>query len=162
LRLTLVDVELPNGHRFEHHVVRSTAEAAAVVVHDPARGVLLLWRHRFVTDTWGWETPAGRIDAGETPEAAGARETFEETGWRPGPLRRIGSFNPMNGQADQRFWVFATNTADEVGPPSDPAEADRVEWVPIAALRAAIGAGQVPDGLSLTALLWALGPALYR
>ena len=48
---------------------------------DPARGVLALWRHRFITDTWGWEIPAGRLEAGETAEQAARRETLEETGW---------------------------------------------------------------------------------
>jgi len=54
LRLTLVDVEIPDGERFEHHVVRVPNQAAGTVVHDADRGVLLLWRHRFITDTWGW------------------------------------------------------------------------------------------------------------
>ena len=53
VRLRLVDVELPDGHRFEHHVVRLPRDAAGTVVIDPERGVLLLWRHRFVTDGWG-------------------------------------------------------------------------------------------------------------
>ena len=35
MRLALVDVELPSGPRFEHHVVRMPAEAAGVVVDDP-------------------------------------------------------------------------------------------------------------------------------
>ena len=52
--LRLVDVEVPGGARFDHHVVRRSQPAAAVVVHDPARGVLMLWRHRFITRTWGW------------------------------------------------------------------------------------------------------------
>ena len=60
IRLALADVELPSGKRFEHHVVRMPYEAAGTVVDDPDRGVLLLWRHRFTTDTWGWEIPAGR------------------------------------------------------------------------------------------------------
>lgn len=162
LRLTLADVELPDGHRYEHHVIRATAEAAAVVVHDPTRGVLLLWRHRFITDTWGWEVPAGRVDAGETPAAAAAREALEETGWRVGAVRTVGSLHPMNGQADNRFWVFAAHTATEVGPPHDAYESERVEWVPVEEVRAAIAAGQVSDGYSLTALLWTLGPALHR
>ena len=75
VRLALVDVEIPGGERFEHHVVRMPNKAAGTVVHDPDRGVLLLWRHRFITDTWGWEIPAGGIDPGETPEAGrGARD----------------------------------------------------------------------------------------
>ena len=35
MRLALVDVELPSGARFEHHVLRMPAEAAGVVVDDP-------------------------------------------------------------------------------------------------------------------------------
>ena len=53
----------PTAHRFDHHVLRTPNHAAGAVVHDPDRGVLLLWRHRFITDPWGWEIPAGRVDA---------------------------------------------------------------------------------------------------
>ncbi len=38
--------------------------AAGTVVVDAERGVLLLWRHRFITGTWGWEIPAGGVDSG--------------------------------------------------------------------------------------------------
>jgi 8-oxo-dGTP pyrophosphatase MutT (NUDIX family) len=157
IRLTLVDVELPDGQRFEHHVVRSTADAAALVVHDPSRGVLLLWRHRFVTDTWGWEVPAGRVDPGESPPEAAAREALEETGWRPAPPRHVGSYHPTNGLSDQRFHVFASDGADHVGEP-DPNEASRVAWLSPDEIRAAIARGEITDGFSLTALLWTLGP----
>src|SRR3954447_18080616 len=68
--LTLVDVELPDGRRFDHHVVRMGHPAAGVVVHDPARGLLLIWRHRFIPDAWGWEIPAGRLDPREAGAAA--------------------------------------------------------------------------------------------
>ena len=117
--LTLADVEIPDGERFEHHVVRMPNHAAGTVVHDSERGVLLLWRHRFITDTWGWEIPAGRIDPGETPEHAAARETLEETGWRPGPLRPLVRFQPTNGISDQVFNIFLADGATHVGDPVD-------------------------------------------
>ena len=98
MNLALTDVEIPGGERFEHHVVRAGADASGTVVADPDRGVLLLWRHRFITDTWGWEVPAGRVDAGETPADAAARETLEETGWRAGPLTFLCTYHPNNGQ----------------------------------------------------------------
>ena len=153
--LALVDVELPNGERFEHHVVRIPHEAAAAVVHDPDRGVLLLYRHRFAVDAWGWEVPAGRIDDGETPAQAAAREALEETGWRPGPLRPLFAYYPMNGTADQRFHVFLAEGATYEREP-DHVETDRVEWVALSTLRRLIAAGEVTDGFSLTALLWFL------
>ena len=100
IRLVLTDVEIPDGERFEHHVVRMPQQAAGAVVFDSERGLLLIWRHRFVTDTWGWEIPAGRIDDGETPIEAAARETLEETGWRPGVLAPLVRYQPHNGLSD--------------------------------------------------------------
>src|SRR5207302_83432 len=109
--LALADVELPNGERVEHHLIRIPEKAAAAVVHDPERGILMLWRHRFITDSWGWEIPAGRLEPGETPEQAAARETLEETGWAPGPLRPVGGYHPAPGLVEQTFHVFATDGA---------------------------------------------------
>jgi 8-oxo-dGTP pyrophosphatase MutT (NUDIX family) len=154
MTLALTDIEIPGGARFEHHVVRAPAAASGTVVHDPERGLLLLYRHRFTTDTWGWEVPAGRIDEGETPEQAAARETLEETGWRPGPLRHLTTYHPNNGQSDLRFHLFAADGATHVGPPSDPTESERIEWVPVDEVLRLIADHQMPDGLSLTAVLW--------
>ena len=156
MRLALVDVELPSGPRFEHHVLRMPAEAAGVVVDDPARGVLLLWRHRFITDTWGWEVPAGRVDDGESAVDAAARETLEESGWQPGPLTPMTRYFPNNGTTDAAFNVFLSTSATHVGEPTDPDEAERVEWLSWNTVRSEIEAGRVRDGLSLTGLLYRL------
>lgn len=156
IRLGLTDVELPSGARFEHHVVRMPTAASGVVVDGGRRGVLLLWRHRFTTDTWGWEIPAGRLDPGEAPERAAERETLEETGWRPGPLRLLTTYFPHNGLSDQAFHLFVADGADHVGEPHDTDEAERVEWVTWPNVERAVRDHQVGDGLSLTALLWVL------
>jgi len=161
VRLTLVDVEVPPtpghpGRRFFHHVVRSPGPAAGVVVFDPDRGVLLLWRHRFITDTWGWEIPAGGVDRGEASEAAARREVLEETGWEPGPLTHLVDYFPINGLGDNRFDLWLAYGATHVGDPTDPTESERIEWLPVDRLRAEIDAGHLGDGLSLTAVLWCL------
>jgi len=156
VRLVLVDVEIPDGERFEHHVVRMPNSAAGTVVRDPERGVLLLWRHRFITDTWGFEIPAGRIEPGETPAVAAAREAFEETGWQPGPLRPLVHFQPTNGISDQVFHIFVADGATYVGDPADAGESERVEWVSVADVRELVQNHQMLDGLSLTAVLYAL------
>lgn len=153
--LGLADVEVPGSHRFDHHVVHCGA-ASGTVVNDPERGVLLIWRHRFITDSWGWEIPAGRIDGAETPAQAAERETLEETGWQPGPLRPLVRFFPSNGLSDQTFHIFAAESATHVGEPSDPSESSRIEWLSTDELRAAITAGEMQDGLSLTACCYAL------
>lgn len=152
--LGLADVEIPGGDRFEHHVVHARGPAVGtVVVGDGA--VLLLYRHRFITDSWGWEIPAGGVEPGEQLAAAARRECVEETGWAPGPLTHLTSYYFANGLCDGQFNLFLADGAERVGDPVDAFESERIEWVPITEARRLVAAGEMPDGLTLTALLWA-------
>ncbi len=155
VRLTLVDVEQPDGHRFEHHAVRMHPVSAVVVLDDAGR-VLLEWRHRFITDTWGWEVPTGIVDAGETPAEAAMREVEEETGWRPSQVVPMLSYEPNNGIADSRHHVFLAQGATYVGEPTDKNESDRVEWFPLDEIGGLIERGELLDGPSLVGLLHVL------
>ena len=148
VRLSLVDVDTGN-RRYEHHAVHSF-DAAAVLVHDPDRGVLVMWRHRFLADEWAWEIPGGMVDDGETPEEAARRECVEETGWSPGPLRLLYRFKPIAGLSSQTFWAFAADSAEEVGSP-DPDESDRVAWIPTEQFRELLATNQMLDGLTVVA-----------
>lgn len=150
--LALVDVEVPGLTRFDHHVVRVPKQAVGVVVHDADQGVLLIYRHRFITDSWGYEIPAGSVEAGEDLAVAASREVVEETGWRPGSLTPTVRFFPSNGLSDQVFNIFEASHAEYVGEPSDPSESERVEWLSLQRLRELLVAGEITDGLSLTAL----------
>ncbi|MEV7973029.1 NUDIX hydrolase [Cellulomonas sp. NPDC089187] len=152
VKVDLVDVDIPGHGRVDHHALRFPRPAVGVIVHDPYRGLLMIHRHRFLTGTRGWEVPAGGVDEGETPEQAAARETLEETGWRPGPLRHLLSYHPSNGISDQEFQIWQTDSAELVGDP-DPAEADRVDWLPVARLREMVTGGLITDGMSLTAVM---------
>ena len=137
--------------------MRYPQPASGTIVHDPERGVLLLWRHRFITDTWGWEIPAGRIERRRDPRAgrAPARRSRRRAGAR-GRSTRLGSYAPINGSSDQIFHVFVADGASHEGDPSDIGESERIEWVPVGDVRRLIADGGLTDGLSLTALLWAL------
>lgn len=152
VRVALADVEAAGLRVPEHHVVRVPSQVAAAVVTDPRRGVLMLWRHRFITDAWGWEVPAGRIDAGEQPADAAAREALEETGWEVDDVRPLVAYHPSNGLTDQLFHLFTARAVRRVGDPVDAYEAERVEWLDADRVRELLDGGLV-DGLSLTALL---------
>ncbi|MAT03739.1 MAG: NUDIX hydrolase [Acidimicrobiaceae bacterium] len=159
VRLVTTDVELPDGTRIDHHVVRLPRPAAGtIMVHD--RSVLLLWRHRFVTDTWGWELPAGAVDDGESPLEAARREAVEESGWAPRTLEQICSFHPANGMLDQTFQIFVSHDAEHVGDPTDTNEAARVEWLPIDEVRRRFLDGDITDGLSFGGLGYAFAAGI--
>ncbi|MGP4110268.1 NUDIX domain-containing protein [Streptomyces sp. 4N509B] len=155
LNLDVVDVQVPDGQRWEHHVVRLRHLAVGAVVND-RREVLMLWRHRFITDVWAWELPMGLIEDGETPEAAAAREVEEETGWRPGPMKPLIYAEPANGITDSQHHVFRADTATHIGPPTEQNESDRVEWVPLASVRGMIDRREIVSGASLVGLLYLL------
>jgi 8-oxo-dGTP pyrophosphatase MutT (NUDIX family) len=154
VNLHLVDIEVPGGPRFDHHVVRMPFPASGTVVHDPAKGMLLIYRHRFITDSWGWEIPAGRVEEGESLEEGARRECLEETGWAPGPLRHLVTYRYAQGVSDGTFALFLADGARQVGEATDAAEAERIAWVPADEVRRLVRTGEVVDGLTLTALLW--------
>jgi 8-oxo-dGTP pyrophosphatase MutT (NUDIX family) len=152
VRLTLVDIEPPDGHRFEHHVVRLHRVAIAAVLND-ADEVLMLWRHRFVGDLWGWELPGGIVDGDEDGALAAAREVEEETGWRPGPLKHLLTFQPMIGMVDTPHALYVGLGAIHIGEPTDLEEAGRVGWIPMNSILGLIAKNEVLGSGSLVGLL---------
>lgn len=135
---------------------RMPRHSVTVAVIDQAARALMLWRHRFITDAWGWELPAGWIDPEENPASAARREVEEETGWRPGPLSEMTSYHPLSGISDLRMTMFRAEGATYQGRPSDTSEASKVEWVPLADVRKLVDDRLIVDGPSLTALSFAI------
>jgi 8-oxo-dGTP pyrophosphatase MutT (NUDIX family) len=161
VQLAIADVLLPDGTQVDHHLVRLPRPAAGtVIVADGA--VLLMYRHRFITDTWGWEIPAGMVDDGETIAAAAIREALEESGWEPINVEPLCAFRPAVGVMDQTFHIFVTRDAVHRGDPVDVNEAARIEWHSVAAVLAMLGSGEINDGLSFGALSFALASGVIE
>lgn len=156
VQLELVDVQPPGGGpRFEHHVVTLRRVAIAVVLDERER-VLMLWRHRFVTDQWGWELPGGIVDQGEDGAVTAAREVEEETGWRPGPMERQTTYQPMMGMVDTPHEVYLARGAQFIAEPKQSEENGRVEWVPLADVRGLLERGELLGSGTLIGLLHVL------
>ncbi|MFE1921721.1 NUDIX hydrolase [Streptomyces asoensis] len=155
VNLCLVDVQQPDGRRWEYHVVRLRHLSVAAVVND-RKEVLMMWRHRFITDSWAWELPMGLVEEGETPEEAAAREVLEETGWRPGPIKPLIYAEPANGITDSQHHVFRADGATYEGPPTEKNESDRIEWIPLSEIRGMIDRREIVSSGSLVGLLYVL------
>ena len=159
--LSIADVELPDGVRFEQYVLRIPGAAMVIVLDDEER-VLMMWRHRFIVDRWVWELPGGYLDPAEDPMACAAREVEEETGWRPRSMEKLVTFQPMVGTIDQENVVFLARGADFTGSAPDVNEAERIAWIPLADIQqhmddgSIVGAGSV-SGLLAVQLLKAQG-----
>ncbi len=154
----VADVELPDGQHLEHRLVHAKAGAGVVAINRDQ--VLLLWRHRFITSTWGWEIPMGRIEGCEPAIDAAAREFEEETGWRPGPLHPLIYVQPTPGLSTSEHHIYRADEATYIGEAADKCEADRVAWVPLADVRALIEKGKMTSGTTIAALLYVLSEPL--
>lgn len=152
MRINLADVELPDGRHLDHYLMRVRPVAVATVVNESDEA-LLLWRHRFITDTWGWELAAGGVEAGESLEEAAAREMLEETGWRPGPLQHLLTVEPSNGLTDSLHHVYWSQSAEYVEHPQDDFESERREWMPLARVPELVAKGEVRSASAVAALL---------
>ncbi|WP_328582581.1 NUDIX hydrolase [Streptomyces sp. NBC_00370] len=106
--------------------------AAAVVIHNSA--VLTVRRsstERFLPGVWG--VPCGKLDPGESPEAAVARELEEETNLTGRVIAQVGRstfLSQWNGRVvhnrQTNFLIFPTTLAVKL-PKSD----QEHRWVPI-------------------------------
>jgi 8-oxo-dGTP pyrophosphatase MutT (NUDIX family) len=135
-----------------HHV------AIAMLVNERDE-VLTLWRYRFAVDKWGYELVGGLVEEGEEPVITAARESVEETGWKPvGDVEHLISFQPFPGIADTTVNAFLWRNAEKVGEPADGEEAARIEWIPIDRAVELVKAGEfLGAGAIVPLLMYAMG-----
>jgi 8-oxo-dGTP pyrophosphatase MutT (NUDIX family) len=156
MTLRIDDVEKPDGSHTEHEVVRGPDAAGMVVLH-PRRGILMIWRHRFMPDTWGWEIPGGAVDAGESFEATARRECYEETGWSvDGAVEHLSTHHPSVGLVHQTFAIYLARDATHVGDPPDANEAVTVAWRPLEHVASDLRSGAISDGFTQLGVALAL------
>ena len=146
----------PAAQRFEHHVVRMPHEAAGVGRPRPrprrAAPVAAPLHHRHV----GLGDP-GRADRRRARRPSRRRRARRSRRRAGGPDRCAARHVPP-AQRPSRSALphLPRRRREHVGEPTDPSEAERIEWVPVGRARELIRSGEVSDGYSLTALLWAL------
>jgi 8-oxo-dGTP pyrophosphatase MutT (NUDIX family) len=151
-----VDVSLPSRERVWQHVVR-LPQAVAVALVDGQDRVLLVRRHRFVQDRWGWELPGGLVDEDGEPGEAVVRELEEQTGYAAGQLDHMVAFQPVAAVLDHEQVVFAGRDPQRVSDPVSTEGIQQVEWVPLVSVPELIASGEVWDGASVVGLLSLLG-----
>ena len=160
ISLHLDTVRFPDGSTGELEMVRHPGAAAVLPFLDDPRAadprVVLIRQYRWAAGGESlWEVPAGRLDAGEVPEACAARELAEETGWRAERLLPLAPLWTTPGFTDEKIHLFA---ATGLAPGEHRREAD--EFLEVHELRwsrvmAMVVEGAIRDAKTLATLFLA-------
>src|SRR6266481_4914487 len=86
----------PGGLRTTREVITHPGSVVVLPLLPDGR-ILLIRQYRHATRQYLWELVAGRMDPGETPQQAAAREMIEETGYRVKKLKIFLDLFPTPG-----------------------------------------------------------------
>ena len=145
-------VELSDGSEAFREVVDHSGGVCVLALDDEGR-VLTVRQFRYPFERVLQEIPAGKLERGEDPDEAAARELREETGAVAGRMERLGEIYPTPAYCGEiirmylaRDLVFGENDLDE-------GEFLDVERVPFDELVEKVLAGEIRDAKTVAAVL---------
>jgi ADP-ribose pyrophosphatase len=149
-------VQEPNGVTAIREVIRHSGSVVVLAVDDsgPEPRVLLERQYRYAAQNNMLELPAGRIDPGEKPLAAGKRELLEETGYTAKSWKRALFFYPSPGFLEETMTVFlARGLKAGTAQPEDDERIEH-ELVPLSRIVKLVLSGKIRDGKTIAGVLW--------
>ncbi len=144
-------VRLPDGKTSAREYIRHPG-AVVVIAVLPDRRIIFERQFRYPLNRSFIELPAGKIDPGESAETCAKRELQEEVGYTAAQWRRIGALHPCVGYSDEQIEVFLARDLTYVGHQWDDGEFLEVLSLSYQEARAAVRAGELTDGKTLSAL----------
>lgn len=143
----------PNGVRAIREVITHPGSVVVLPVFSDGR-ILLIQQYRHATRQYLWELVAGRMDPGETPRVAAARELIEETGFRAKRMRVFLDVFPTPGFLEERMFILLAEglTAGEAEPEEDEKIISRI--YSRKQLEGMIRSGKLRDAKSIAGILY--------
>src|SRR5271154_3537906 len=110
----------PGGVRATREVITHPGSVVVLPVLPDGK-ILMIRQYRHATRQYLWELVAGRIDAGENPRKAAARELIEETGYRAKRFHTFLDVFPTPGFLEERMYILLAEdlTAGKAEPEED-------------------------------------------
>jgi ADP-ribose pyrophosphatase len=139
-------------------MVRHPGASAVVPFLDEPRGadprIMLIRQFRHAADSFIWEIPAGRLDAGETPATCAHRELEEEIGMTADILARLTTIYTTPGFTDERIHLFLAHELKKGTHRREKDEFMEVETRKWSEVMNMIRGGQIVDAKTLVALMF--------
>ncbi|GAA6733893.1 NUDIX hydrolase [Thermus oshimai] len=139
------------------YIYRPGPVAASFVLPVTPRGTgLFIRQYRHPTGKFLLEVPAGKVDAGESPEEAARRELLEEVGAEAGGLIPLPPFHPQPSFTAVVFHPFLALEARVVAEPRlEDGELLEVVELPLKEAYALLEGGEIQDASTALTLFYA-------
>jgi len=145
----------PGGLRTTREVITHPGSVVVLPLLPDGR-VLLIRQYRHATRQYLWELVAGRIDEGEVPRQAAARELAEETGYKAKRFTTFLDVFPTPGFLEERMYILLAEglTPGKARPEDD----EKITKKPysLAQCEAMIRRGKIRDAKTIAGLLYFL------
>ena len=147
------EVVEPSGVHATREMIAHPGSVVVLPVLPDGR-IVLIRQYRHAAKHYLWELVAGRIDAGENPRKAAARELLEETGYRAKRFRVFLDVFPTPGFLEERMYILLAEglTAGEAQPEEDEKIVSRI--YNRKELDKMIRGGKLRDAKTIAALLF--------
>ena len=160
VHLSVDTVRFPDGSVGELEMIRHSGASAVLPLigrrDDPDPEILLLRQYRYASGGYMLEVPAGRPDApGEDWEVCARRELEEETGMIAGTMTRLTGIFTTPGFTDEFIHLFLAEDLREGTTAYDHDEFIELARMPLSRALAAIHRGEITDGKTVCAILFA-------
>jgi len=166
LNLDVDRVRFPDGSTGELEMIRhSGASAVLPFASDPTGEdpqLILLRQYRYAAEGTIYEIPAGRLDPGETPLECATRELLEETGCTAECVEALTTIYTTPGFTDERIHLFMATGLSRGESRLESDEFIEVVTLPMSEVLQMIERGEIVDGKTLIAILFAAGYRLGR
>lgn len=145
-------VSLPNGALAGRELVIHHGGVGVIAV-DEFKNVLTVRQYRKPYDEMVLEIPAGKLEPGEDPEAAGIRELREETGFSADKVQYIGKYYPTPGYCSEVISLYLATDLAYVGQNLDDGEFVEVDRIPLDTLVKMVMDNEIYDAKTAIAIL---------
>ncbi len=126
---------------------------AVIAALKPDGHMIMVRQYRKAAQRVMLEAPAGKIDAGEEPQAAALRELQEETGYRAGKIRFLTRMYPSVGYSEEVLYLYLCTDLTPGETSFDENEAIDIEEYPVNQLCSMVMEGRIEDGKSQVLIL---------